>query len=90
MGASLGSCVLTTMAIVGEREGIVLKGARFEVTKEMTPAPRRVAKLDLHVWMPTGLTTAQREKMEATAHHCPVHRSLHPDVEAPITFHYPD
>lgn len=91
MGAALGSCILTTMGIVAAREGIHLEGARVEVLKEMiTTSPRRVGKLLTTVTMPKGVPSEQRARLEGAAHRCPVHQSLHPEIEAPITFHYPD
>jgi putative redox protein len=89
MAAALGSCVLTTMAIVAEREGIAFTTAKCEVEKEMTSAPRKVGKLMTQIWMPQGLNSEQRAKLEAAVRGCPVHRSLHPEIEAPIIFHYP-
>jgi putative redox protein len=40
--------------------------------------------------MPKGLTRDQRKKLENAALTCPVHRSLHPEVEKPVTFVYED
>ncbi len=89
MGAALASCVLTTMAILAEREGISLLGATAEVVKEMVATPtRRIGSLALVVTFRTPIPEAAREKLERAAHHCPVHKSLHPDVQAPITFNY--
>ena len=31
---------------------------------------------------------AMRERLEAAARKCPVHQSLHPDIDAPIEFTY--
>ncbi len=92
MGAALGSCVLTTMAIMAEKDSgtIDLRGARARVVKEMNPNPRRIARLPVEVEMPKGIKPEDRKRLEAAAHTCPVHRSLHPDVQAPITFVYPD
>lgn len=90
VGAALASCVLTTMAIMADRDGIELKGASAKVTKEMNPQPRRIARLPVHVRMPRGLPTDQRKRLEAAARACPVHRSLASEIDAPITFEYPD
>ncbi|MEK7357353.1 MAG: OsmC family peroxiredoxin, partial [Bdellovibrionota bacterium] len=64
--------------------------ARARVVKEMNPNPRRIARLPVEVEMPKGIKPEDRKRLEAAAHTCPVHRSLHPDVQAPITFVYPD
>ncbi len=88
VGAALASCILTTMAIVAERDGIVFENASAEVSKEMSAQPRRIASLPVHVTMSAKLTPEQRQKLENAAHHCPVHKSLHPDVQAPIVFQY--
>lgn len=88
MAAGLASCVLTTMAIKGEPEGIVLTGAHATVVKTMTPPPRRIAALTLQVFLPKALTPEQRKKVEEIAHTCPAHLSLHPDVKLPMEFSY--
>jgi putative redox protein len=89
VGAALSSCILTTMAIVAERDGISLEGATAEVEKEMVSQPtRRIGSLNVTVQLPTAIPGEAREKLERAAHHCPVHKSLHPDVKAPITFIY--
>lgn len=89
MGAALSSCILTTMAIVGEREGIVLKGASAEVIKEMITTPsRRVGALNVKVTLSSKIPVDMREKLERAAHSCPVKKSLHPDIEATILFDY--
>lgn len=90
MGASLASCVLTTMAIHAERDGIILVGASAKVEKEMHASPRRVARLPVVVTMPRGLNPDVRQRLEDIAQNCPVKKSLHPEIEAPIRFVYPD
>ncbi len=90
MGASLGSCILTTMAIMAERDGIDLRGAKVRVVKEMQANPRRIARLRVEIFMPKGLSETDRKRLEAAAETCPVKRSLHPDIETPIRFIYED
>jgi len=91
VGAALASCILTTMAIVAERNGVSIKGAKAEVEKEMVSTPsRRIGSLRARVNFPAGVPKDQRAKLEHAARHCPVHKSLHPDVDAPIIFTYPD
>lgn len=89
LATSLATCIATTMAIVARRQGIDLKGLRFEVTKEMSAdAPRRVARLATQLWLPLKRTDEVAQLLEHAAHGCPVHHSLHPQVEKPITFHW--
>ena len=88
VGAALVSCILTTMALVAERDGLNIEGAGGSVVKEMSANPRRIKSLPVVITMSAALTPPQRQKLESAAKHCPVHASLHPDVEAPITFVY--
>lgn len=89
VGAALAGCILTTMGIVAQRDGVSIDGARAEVIKEMTAQPpRRIAELPVTVTMPAAVPSAYRQKLENAAHACPVHKSLHPDIKAPITFVY--
>ena len=89
LATALGTCMLTTMAIVAERNSIEIKGAAVRVVKNMAMQPtRRVAELIVEFQMPPGIAVEQRARLEAAAHACPVHKSLHPDVKIPVTFHW--
>ena len=88
LGAALGSCILTTMAIHGEKHGMNLIGSHFEVTKKMQLNPRQVAELSLVITLPEALTSEQRTALEEIAHTCPVARSLTSEVKTPVSFHY--
>lgn len=88
VGAALASCILTTMGIVAERDGISIDGATASVTKEMASDPRRISALPVQVTLPSALTPEQRKKLENAARHCPVHKSLNTDIVASITFSY--
>jgi putative redox protein len=88
VAAALGSCILTTMAIVAERDGTDLAGSFFEVEKHMSTSPRRIGSLPVVLHLPANLSEVQRKKMEHCAHACPVHHSLHPEVQKEISFRY--
>jgi len=88
VGAALCSCILTTMALVAERDGLNIEGSTGSVVKEMASSPRRIKSLTVEITLPAALTVAQRQKLEHAARACPVHASLHPDVEKPISFSY--
>ena len=88
--ASLGACMLTVMGIVAERDGIDFTSCRFTIEKHMAAEPRRIGRLPLRIEMPAGLGAETRKKLERTAQHCPVHHSLHPDIEIDVSFVYPD
>jgi putative redox protein len=88
VATALASCVATIMGIVAQRESLDLTGLRVHVAKEMAANPRRIVRLPVSVTAPASLTAEQREKLEAGARHCPVHYSIHPDIDAPITFGY--
>jgi len=88
VAATLASCMVTTMAIVAERDGVDLSGVTFRVEKQMTGDPRRIASLPVVIHMPADLPPVERLKLERAAHTCPVHRSLLPEVEKDVQFVY--
>ncbi len=91
LATATGTCMLTTMAIVAQRDGIELVGSEVEVTKIMTQTPpRRVARLEINLKLKTNivLSSEQVKKLENTAHKCPVSLSLHPDVEQVLIFEW--
>ena len=51
--------------------------------------PRRIGKLEVVFTMPDReYTDKQKTMIERAAHTCPVHLSLHPNVEQVFTFHW--
>jgi len=88
VGAALASCILTTMAIHAERDKVSLEGARAEVTKEMSPPPRRIAALRVKITMPGTIPADYRAKIEQIGRTCPVQRSLREDLESHVEFSY--
>ena len=88
VAAALASCVLTTIAMFAERHGLDLIGMTAHVGKEMTPPPRRIGRLPLTVTLPASVPADMRATLERVGHACPVHASLHPDVDAPIEYRY--
>jgi putative redox protein len=90
VAAALGSCMLTVMGIAAARHNIDLKGTTVDVSKEMVTSPvRRIGSITVTLHMAPGIPQDKRTMLEAAAHSCPVHKSLHPDVQTPIQFIYP-
>lgn len=89
LATALGSCVLTVMGIAARRRRWRMEGARVRVEKHMVSEPlRRVGRLVLHLEMPGTLPADARKPLERAAHTCPVHQSLHPDVEVELHFQW--
>ncbi len=91
LSASLGSCMLTLMGITARRDGINIEGTTAEITKVMSSVPpRRVAEVNITVTLPAGLSLSDKERkmLEASAHSCPVSKSLHPEIKQQVTFIY--
>ena len=91
LATATGTCILTTMAIVAQRDGIELTNSEVEVSKIMTQTPpRRIARLEINLKMKSTivLSSEQIKKLENTAHKCPVSLSLHPDVEQVLVFEW--
>jgi uncharacterized OsmC-like protein len=90
VAAGLAACILTTIAMYAERHGLSLDGATARVEKHMTtpPSPRRIGRLPVFVTLPASVPKESREKLEKVGHTCPVHASLHPEVDSPIVYRY--
>lgn len=89
IATSLGTCMLTTMGIVARTLDVDLTGATATVEKEMTAtAPRKINRLIVSIQIPRTTTPEKQERLENAAYTCPVKRSIHPDIETPIEFHW--
>lgn len=91
VATALATCIPTIPGIQAQQRGWDLTGMRVEVEKHMSEdAPRRITRLPVHIRMPVRLAREDRLLLEHAALTCPVHRSLHPDLEASIVMHWPD
>lgn len=88
VASALATCTLTVMSIVAERDGVDMKGATAHVEKHMADNPRRIARLPVTIKLPNTVPLEYRRKLEVVARACPVHKSLHPDIDSPIEFIY--
>lgn len=86
VATALGSCILTTMAIFAEKEGIDLKLAHFKVIKEMQTTPRQISRLPIEIHLPRSVSVERRSYLEDIGRNCPVKRSLGHEVETPMQF----
>jgi len=90
VAAALGSCMMTVMAIAGEKEGIDLTGMHLETTKVMSAtAPRKIAALKVEFfWDNCSLNEEKRAWLKEIGRNCPVALSLHSDLRQEINFHF--
>ena len=89
VATALGTCMATVMGIFAERHAIDLRGMRLTVKKEMVQTPvRRIGRLTTEIHVPLPADHPHRAVLERSVHSCPVHASLHPDVEKPVVFHW--
>ena len=91
LAVSLGTCVMTVLAIVAKRKGLDITGSTARVEKEMTTTPpHRVGSIKMTVTLPgeKRLPVEQRAGLERSAQLCPVKQSLHPAITITMDFLY--
>ena len=88
VATGLASCMLTVMGIKARDMAIDMSGTTAEVTKTMASDPRRISKIKVVLNFPFETDGKTRKILERTANTCPVHYSLHPDIEKDITFNW--
>ena len=89
VATALGSCMITIMGIVAEREGIILNGTTAEVEKVMATSPRRIGEVKIKIKFISKLNRDQRDKLERAAKSCPVSGSLSENLTETVEFIYP-
>ena len=86
VATALASCMLTVMGIKANNLAVSIDGATALVTKHMSANPRRISKIEVVISLPEAIATKHRAILEKTADTCPVHYSLHPDIEKVISY----
>ena len=88
LAVSFPTCVLTIISIAAEQKDFSVEGATFSVEKHMIASPRRLGKLVVRFRLPAALDERERKICESAVQSCPVHGSLHPDIELDVEFSY--
>lgn len=91
LATSLGSCMITTMAIRAADMHLNFEGTSINITKVMsTDAPRRVVAITaiFNFTNQFNATEEQKEQLVRIARNCPVEKSLHPDIQLDVHFNW--
>ena len=88
VATGLANCMLTMMGMKASDLSVPLEGATAMVTKTMAANPRRISRIDIVMELPSGIDAKSRKILENTALTCPVHNSLHPDIEKVVIFNW--
>ncbi len=88
VATSLGSCMVSIMAIKSKDLEVDLINSTIEVTKIMQAEPRKISKIVVVLNMATQVDEKTKTILERVAMNCPVLLSLHPNIEKDITFNW--
>ncbi len=87
VATALATCMATVIGIKAQQKNLNVTGMKVSVEKHMSDdSPRRIVRLPVTIEIPLPSDHADRKILEATALGCPVHHSVHPDIEKPVTF----
>ncbi|NJL74700.1 MAG: OsmC family protein [Saprospiraceae bacterium] len=87
VATALATCMITVMGIKADQKGINIDGARAMIKKIMADSPRRIAEVQVTIYMPQyGYSAEEKSLLEHTARTCPVARSLSEGLTQTIQF----
>ena len=87
--AALGSCMMTLMGMLAQRENISLDGMQWDIVKIMASNPRKIAEAHITFTHPNLVATQeQKQKLHRAALTCPVALSLHESIKQEIIFNF--
>ena len=86
LATSMLTCIMTIVAIRADSKEIDVSGMTGSVEKTMASAPRRVAKLEVVVNLPSGLDMEDKAWLITEGCNCPVCVSVSESMEVDVTF----
>ena len=86
LATSMLTCIMTIVAIRADSKKIDVSGMTGSVEKTMASGPRRVAKLEVVVNLPSGLDIEDRAWLITEGCNCPVCVSVSESMEVDVTF----
>lgn len=91
LATSLGSCMITTMAIRAADMNLDFTDTKIDIQKVMSnDAPRRVIAIEVNFSFSSNFVATEEQKilLERIARNCPVEKSLHPDIKIDVRFNW--
>ena len=88
VATALASCMITIIAIAAEKNNIDVSKTSANVKKIMGVNPRTISDIVIDIKMSKDLAQKDRMRLEKAALACPVHKSLHPNMNKEIIFTY--
>jgi uncharacterized OsmC-like protein len=88
--SALAMCAMITMGFYADNHKLDITGTTFEATPTMSDdSPHRITKIEVCLNFPDkGFTDKDKTSLERAAKVCPIHNSLHPDIEQVIVFNW--
>jgi len=86
LATSMLTCIMTIVAIRADSRQIDVSGMTGSVEKTMASGPRRVAKLEVVVNLPSDLDIEDRAWLITEGCNCPVCVSVSESMEVDVTF----
>ena len=86
LATSMLTCVMTIVAIRADSKGIDVSGMNGSVEKSMAANPRRIAKLEVIVDLPSNLSMDDRAWLITEGCNCPVCVSVSESMDVDVTF----
>lgn len=85
---SLATCMFSIMGIKARDLNVDLSGSTAMVTKIMQAEPRKISRIEIIFDIVISVDAKTKTILERAALTCPVHLSLHPDIEKDVVFNW--
>ena len=89
LATSLGTCLLTIMAIKAKSKGFDLDGIYLNIEKIMTQnSERKIKELIIDIFIPVHTSCETVDFLKKASEDCPVTRNLSQEIDIKIKWHY--
>ena len=89
LASSLGSCMLTIIAIAAKTHNINVLGMDSSVSKTMSnTSPRKIDIIEVNIDIRGEFNKKSKTIIERSAKNCPVHHSLNPNIKINLNINY--
>ena len=89
LATSLGTCLLTIMAIKAKSKGFNLEGIYLNIEKLMTKNnERKIKELIIDIFIPVTYSNGTIDFLKEASEDCPVTRNLSNEIDIKISWHH--